>query len=149
MNPVMPDPWGPPSIVDLNVYEIPIREVLSRIDSLTAQLSEYAAAAIRDGATSTEDHRTLKAIDVLSGVAMEALFAWDRWLTVQNGPLDPPPAEKRLPMAHQKVEPAARVTDLMAALEQSVEAAKGQRRRLTPDQDEVAQRHLRLQRGED
>lgn len=156
MNPVMPDPWGPPSIVDLNVYEIPIREVLSRIDSLTGQLSEYAAAAIRDGATSTEDHRTLKAIDVLSGAAMEALLAWDRWLTAQNAPEAEPEPD--------------RVPDLMAALERSLDEAKaaadrrrgrpapigsrlrrhpGDERQLTPDQDEVAQRHLRLQRGED
>ena len=134
VDPKMPDPWGPPSIVDLNVYEISIREVLSRVDALTAQLGEYAAVAIRDGGTSTEDARTQKAIDVLSGAAMEALQAWDRWLTVQN-------AEERepAPSAEQAID------SILGRIQ--AKAATARQSRPTPDQEEAAARHLRLQKG--
>lgn len=144
INPMMPDPWGPPSVVSLEVTEAPIREVLSRLDGLCAQLTEYAAFEIKQAATSTEDLRTLTAIARLSDAAMGALAAWDIWLHVQNVPETEEPAPARS-------EPGDKVVDLMAALERSVADAKGARtrhprpRQLSPDQAEVAARHLALQ----
>jgi hypothetical protein len=156
----MPDPWGPPSIVSLDVHEAPIREVLSRLDGLTGQLSEYAAAAIRDGATSTEDARTLRAIEILAGAALEALFAWDRWLTVQRAPETedlPQLAEAGLIEGPEPTPDG--VVDLMAALEEAVAAAKAALtsnvpergtvlRHRTPDQLALAEAHRRLQQGD-
>jgi hypothetical protein len=139
VNPKMPDPWGPPSVVSLEVTEATIREVLSRLDGLCAQLTEYAAFEIKQAATSTEDLRTMTAIAHLSDAAMGALAAWDRWLTVQNAPETEGPAPA----------PAGdKVIDLMDALERSVAGAKAARR-LTPDQEDAAARHLRLQGGGD
>lgn len=145
--PTMPDPWGPTLAPEDDIPERPIREVLSRLASAGGQLSEYAAAAIVGRPVSTESARALDSIRRLVDAADEALFAWDRWATVDLapervetfeivGPITvtssaPPPAEKTWPMVQLKAS-----------------APPARRRELTPDQQEAAARHQALQNGE-
>lgn len=154
----MPDPWGPPSIVDLNVHEAPIREVLSRLCGLISQLNDYAQTAIEEGATSTETRRAQSAIAYLVGAADNALLAWDRWLAVEQAPESEGPTYDELGDSYRPAAAQDRVVDLMEALEHSISRAKAARERalrrteralrrtgLTPDQEAAAAEHRRLQ----
>lgn len=167
--PTMPDPWGPPSVVTFDVTEAPIREVLSRLSGLVGQLNDYARTAIDDGSFSTETGRARLALDVLVDAADDALLAWGRWLTVGQAPEAEEPhhlvVDGQPPIgSHRPAAEPDKVVDLMAALEESVAAAKAARprramtsdvpeggtvlRHRTPDQVALAETHRRLQRGD-